>query len=179
MTKRKSPYSGILSQPIEPQRTESLLAPETEEKWQERYRQAIDERMTALLEHYGIDRGSPTTWSTLALVLALEHVPGCKIQQDNHRSGGRPTKWKGTKSWELYADVQVLVEEGHSEMNACRILTRRERYKGHTKENLYARLKETDSKGSLPGFIDKMRSEGAPVDEWLIEHFSMSPKTSD
>jgi hypothetical protein len=165
-------YKGILAKPYRPFIGGLLTPPE---KVAELQAAQLRQQEEALFQHYGIDPMSSTAWRHLALALAEDHVPGFQILPDNAKTYGRPKKWDGSKYWELYADVKSLERKELSALNACEILSKRDRYKGYTKQNLYRRFQDADGKGVWPAFISRFKAEGAPVDDWIIEQYAEKP----
>ena len=145
----KIKYPGILNEPMvfhAPSMAAALLGYEPSkdrETANEKSGEQFFSRVIALFEYYKIDLNKDGAAMLLALALAQDHVPGFKYKDINKRGRGRPGKWKGFKSIELYADVKQLANQGHSDLNACRILAEnpkyRERYEGETAENLHRR----------------------------------------
>lgn len=53
-------------------------------------------RLFLLLDHYKIDRKSPSCWLELSLALATDHVPGFQVAKKPPVKRGRPKKNKNT-----------------------------------------------------------------------------------
>ena len=133
--------------------------------------QELFRRIEALYEHYGVERGQKGADIKLALKLAFDHVPGFQIS-DSQR--GRPAKWKGPRSLELYADVRAVQKRsGLSISAACDWLARNHRrYKGEKGSALNTRFYEVPKNAPLWSDMERYREAGAPMDDILIEHFS-------
>ncbi|MCH8113117.1 MAG: hypothetical protein IH905_14385 [Proteobacteria bacterium] len=117
-TKVKS-YTGILKEPMRlPRKT--VLGPTLEEQNAQSMVAFLD-RVVALFKHYGIDPKKDNAWSDLAVSLARDHVPG--FQYDG-RKPGAPNKRAGDDV-RIYFRVKLLVAEGQSISNACRIIEKR------------------------------------------------------
>jgi hypothetical protein len=170
MTSKK--YKGILAKRYRPFIGGLLASPEQVEEIQAAEQR---QRIEALFQHYGIDQKKSDACARLVLALAQDHVPGFQILPDDAKAYGRPKEWDGSRYWELYADVKSLEKKGLSALSACENLSRRDRYKGYSKENLYRRYQEADEKGYFPYFISKMKSESAPVEDWMIENYAEKP----
>ena len=177
MAKKPKPqYEGILSEPLSLP-VGGFLADQDElnRKFAEEYLK----RIKALYQHYGFELGKPGADFQVVLSLAAAHVKGFSIKG---RSRGRPRKWDHVKFLELYADVRDLERRrGMTRRSACAHLAGQSpRYEGETTKNLYERLAEFKSKESFWWhFIESLKKEGAPVDDWLIEHASSYPKIAD
>lgn len=146
---------------------------------QKLYTKERAEKMDLLLEAYGIAPDDPETWRALAYLLACDYVPGFKHVT---RKRGRPCKWQGRKSVELYADVKSLESEGMSVRSACRVLTTsprfKSRYEGETDKNLRGRYAEALDKMNdfMKHFIKDRKANEAQVDQILIKRFALFEK---
>jgi hypothetical protein len=149
MPQRKIIYPGILNDPMEFQfAPATLLGGEPTSAQQAKCSannfEQFFSRVEALFKHYGVEQSEPMT---LVLKLAEVHVPGFSYTDPSKRGPGQPGKWKVEfKSLKLYADVKWLANQGHSDLDACRILSinekYEERYGDETKENLHRRYLE-------------------------------------
>ena len=96
--KRRAPrYAGALAQPIyvdvdQNDRPEEVLAAR------------VPEKMPLLFKHYRIDPSDEQSWITLALQLALDHVPGLQLAL-RPKAGRKPT-WKRGLDDELVRAVE-------------------------------------------------------------------------
>lgn len=173
MSKRKSLYTGILNEPMELHTArQSFLGgdPGAAEK-AEHVAKNLEQfwaRIEALFKHYGVDMSDPMT---LALELAKNHVLGFSYAERSKRGRGRPGKWTvGFKGLELYADVKWLATQGHSDLNACRILAEnpkyKERYGGESKETLHRRYLEAlkTAEPAVQRVIKVLKEELEPPD---------------
>lgn len=77
-----------------------------------------DERLSLLLDLYGIPADSDDKWRDLALALAQDYVPGFRVEN----SPGARKKWGRRELMRLYSKVGELMATGMSAMEACRIL---------------------------------------------------------
>ncbi len=125
------PYSGQLKEPIA--RTSKLdLTLRGCPDEQERLDREDDMRILAeqfdklspLLDHFGIPETSHLRWFHLAFQLARQHVPGMKIPKEPERRRGPKTKWIGvdTDVALLVAVAQVKKERGLGNADAIRTL---------------------------------------------------------
>jgi hypothetical protein len=171
--KAKPQYEGILSEPLSLP-VAGLLADEDE--LNREYAEEYLKRVKALYQHYGVKLGQPGADRKVALSLAKDHVKGFTIKG---RARGRPRKWDYVKLMELYADVRDLENRrGMTRLSACAHLAGQSpRYEGETTKNLYERLAEFKTKEpTWWRWIENLKAEGEPVDDWLIEHLVSYPK---
>jgi hypothetical protein len=68
-------------------------------------------KLPLLFDHYGI--ADKEDMAALARKLALEHVPGFKVQFPEAKSGGRKRKWYPDRLEALRRTVQSLKDEHH------------------------------------------------------------------
>lgn len=182
MTKpRKPKYSGVLNDPITLPAgglldDEKSLARQRVESGYCQYR----DRVRTLLEYYGLDPKDKRGLEKLALLLAKDHVPGFHVHDaisGRSAGAGRPQQWSSVRYCELYADVLALQRKkpGLSRRGACRILSQRKRYQGLKLESLNQRFKEAldPNRNPFARLILAEKERGAPIDDWLIEYFSV------
>ena len=135
------------------------------------------EKMDILLDAYGIAPDDPDGWYKLAYSLASDYVSGFK-----RAKRGRPGKWKGQMSLELYADGKMLMLEGQTARGACRILASLGRFKirygGESGDNLYRRYQEAPDKMYvfMRHIIEEEKANGIPFDKSTIRHFALREK---
>ena len=187
MVKKK--YTGILNEPMNLHAVSSMATAlqgleltKDDETANEQNMNQLTSRMKSLYEFYGIQQFTPDSELSMVLALASAHVPGFQWKDPLKKKGGRPSKWKGDKSAELYADVKYLESTGLSALSACHHLTTNQkysnRYKGETKKNLYRRYQEAPS--NMVSFLQTMmtieKKKGAPFDKWMIEVYSLCGK---
>jgi hypothetical protein len=135
--KRRAPrYAGALAQPIyvdvdQNDRPEEVLAAR------------VPEKMPLLFKHYRIDPSDEQSWITLALQLALDHVPGLQLAL-RPKAGRKPT-WKRGLDDELVRAVEdVKSRTGKRTGDAIAKLTKERggMWRRYTVENLGARYRE-------------------------------------
>jgi len=166
------PYRGVLVKPM------------TWHSDKERNNEQMFARLDALLEHFQIWKGDPDHMFHLACALAQVYVPGCKWAERGRKGRGKPTKWRGRKSQELYADVRLLLQERPKRtlMDACRILATTARFKarygGDTPANLYRRYQEAPQSAgpiALSPDVPAIRLNQID-DDTVIRRFALNPK---
>jgi len=148
---REFRYKGILLKPIPRGVVPWTVWAETKDQTRTRRAEARFEnefqaRIDALFRHYGIDReegGSP--WKRLAVQLAIGHVPGFRLQEDNVRRRGAPTKWTFARLNTLCHDVETLMSKGLSASGACHNLVKRQEYEGLSGKTLLRRFQDRPS----------------------------------
>src|SRR5262245_31067197 len=104
---RRAKYTGVLAEPMvwqPPLRgnvaglfeksAEELAQLESDQKAQ------WDERVSALFDHYQIDKSSLGRGFALAIALARTHVPGFQIHSKQPKGRGKPAKWRGEQGVE-------------------------------------------------------------------------------
>jgi hypothetical protein len=98
-----------------------------------RWRAEYDQKLPLLLKHFGISRDDPDVWYTLALCLAVAHVPG--FQERAKTKSGR----KRTLTWEeetkLYARFCQLRQAGHSDRNAAGLMAKESKKAGRSESS--------------------------------------------
>jgi hypothetical protein len=100
-------YTGQLSEPIyEPigDILAELMRPEAEKRAREQ--QFL--KIKALFARYRIDETGPNAWRSLAIALALVHVPGMQVIHEFRSRRGRKRSWKAGLGIELVRDVEAL-----------------------------------------------------------------------
>ncbi len=108
MKKSAQQYSGKLAEPLPELTLEEFLGYRVSDET----KGLMHEKMALLLDHFGISKDSDDRWFSLALSLAIRHVPGFRYHSPKKRS--KQAKWRGYRSWELYTDVMQLVQQGQS-----------------------------------------------------------------
>jgi hypothetical protein len=137
-------YTGELAEPIyEPilGLLAELLRPEAERRAKER--QTL--KLKALFDWYQLDASAPNAWRSLALVLALVHVPGMQVVHDSKQRRGRKRSWQAGLGIELVRNVEAVQARGSmTTQDAIRQL-RKDKAKGwhlYTEQNLITRHRE-------------------------------------
>lgn len=180
-------YSGILAKPIVVPRhllVGGLLSTADDDEQRKAdfstwYRNEIVRRLAALFELCGTKLGEPDAWATVAMDLAYKHIPGFQVRSVDHRGKGRPGKWKGDRSVELFADVTALMKRGKSALNACRLLVTMDRfavrYKGEKQKTLYRRYLEARKNfpPAIRRLVDQGEKEGAPWQSWIVRAYAL------
>jgi len=182
MAKKATKYKGVLNEPME------LVWPgffgskeSAEARLASSYREQVAIRMGALTEHFGIKKNDPNALSVLLLRLAQEHVPGFQVKKPFTKKKGRPGKWAGQRSLQLFADVRSLVKNGLNEHSACRVLANnpryRSRYEGITQANLYRRFTENKTNDSIvANLLGQCEGDSSEIENYLIEFFALGGK---
>lgn len=135
-------------------------------------------KMSILLEACGIASDDPDGWYKLAYSLACDYVPGFK----RAKRRGRPGKWQGQKSLDLYADVQLFISEGKTATGACQILASsgrfKKRYGGMKADSLHRRYQEAldNMHGFMRRVIEEEKANGIPFNKSEIRNFSLREK---
>jgi hypothetical protein len=117
----KSPYTGELATPIyEPVPfVGGLGGGKAEAERRTREQQIL--KMEKLFDWYSIGPDEPDAGMSLAVKLALAHVPGMQVLQEPPKRRGRKRSWKDGLGIELVRDVEALrqtekmTDEGHRE----------------------------------------------------------------
>jgi hypothetical protein len=138
--KRKSRYSGALSQPIVlPLGT--LYGPTSPRGAKGILRTRLI-KLLLLLEHYDIKQNDPARWEKLAFVLALDHVPGMKVVEYAPRRGA-PLKPRDISRARKNVRIidEINRERGKGVMDAIHIALRKKLLMG-SKGSLEARYYE-------------------------------------
>jgi hypothetical protein len=142
--KRPAPkYAGALAQPIyvdfgllELHRYPDVAAA-LKEMWQTR----VPEKIHLLFKHYKIDPSDEQSWKTLALQLALDHVPGLQLAFPP-KPPRKPT-WKTGQGDELVRAVEdVKSRTGKRTGDAIAELRKEPKWKKYSAQNLEARYWE-------------------------------------
>jgi hypothetical protein len=153
-TKRKSKkYTGVLATPIkelpEPRNTLMMLA-EGEHRALRKFREEQmshisrekGKRLRALMEHYGIERGTrePADFLLdLVINMGQDFIPGFRIVNEHQRSG-RKTIWGPVQQLNLLDRVaqERRRKKGSTALWACRRLIESDRpYAGYMFDTLY------------------------------------------
>ncbi len=163
-------YKGKLAEPLKRPRVRTILTADPQAEWAEHLEGATEvvEKMGLLLDHYGISRDEPERWHLLCLHLAGDHVPGFQFEKPS--KAGRPKTWLHSgRSLRLYRDVQACVSEGHSALNACRILAKRDPYRNEIPAytTLYRRYQDTKKNHPVIKMAEKMLESG--IDPRLVD----------
>lgn len=140
--KRKSRYSGALSQPIV--RPPGLLYGPSSPTGARLAVRAQLLKLLLLLEHYGIKPGEPDRWFKLAFLLAHDHVPGMRLVENAPRGRGAPLKQLDVLG--ARENVRIIDEIDRERTkgirDAIQIALKRKQLKGPAK-SLEARYYET------------------------------------
>jgi hypothetical protein len=138
--KRKSRYSGALSQPIFlPLGT--LYGPTSPRGAKGILRSRLI-KLLLLLEHYDIKQNDPARWEKLAFLLALDHVSGMEVVEYARRRGAplKPHDLSGARQNVRIID-EINRERGKGVMDAIHIALRKKLLTG-SKGSLEARYYE-------------------------------------
>lgn len=85
------------------------------------------EKLALLMKHYGID--GERAWRSLALRLAIEHVPGFQVFKTKPRRGA-PVIWDCDRLLRLLTTVREVQKRSNlSEKAACRVLATKDEFK--------------------------------------------------
>jgi hypothetical protein len=119
-------------------------------------------KLLILLAKYKIDHTDPEVWMKLALLLAIDHVPGFQIKSLKKKTGD---KWRDGLGEQLVRDVETL-RDRHEKMNATEAVRGLKAsspiWKQYTLQNLQARYDEAKGRRgrinkALSGWIEYMR----------------------
>jgi hypothetical protein len=139
--KRKSRYSGALSQPIV--RPLGLLYGPTSPRGAKGVLRARLIKLLLLLEHYDIKPADPACWLKLAFLLAQDHVPGMKVVENAPRGRGAPRKPLDVS--EARENLRIIdgieLKRGKGVMDAIQTALKRKLLTG-SKDSLEARYYE-------------------------------------
>jgi hypothetical protein len=145
--KRPAPnYTGALAQPIyweEHYKFTGGLGQATQELDVGAISKRLAEKMLLLFEHYKLDPSDEESCLTLAMSLALAHVPG--LQVANRPKPGRKRTWKTGLDDEFgHAVEDVKFRTGKRTEDAIAELQNEPggKWKSYTRENLAARYRE-------------------------------------
>jgi hypothetical protein len=137
-------YTGQLAEPIyEPigGLLAKLMRPTAKERALEQ--QAL--KLQALFAWHGVDSTAPNAWTSLAIALALAHVPGMQVVHEFKRQRGWKKSWKAGLGVELVRDVEAQTAKHPSTtLKAIRALAK-DKTKGwrvYTEQNLLTRHRE-------------------------------------
>jgi hypothetical protein len=81
-----------------------LMRPQAEE----RAREQLVVKFQLLFDWYEIDRDAPNAWTTLAIFLAMDHVPGMKVIHEPKPRRGRKPSWQAGLGKELVREVEAV-----------------------------------------------------------------------
>jgi hypothetical protein len=96
------------------------------ERWLESIHEERLEKLVLLLRHYDVARDDPDRWRRLAFRMALDFVPGMRVEYEIPRQRGRPRKWKGELGKIFYRHIQAINKErGRGVRDAIRTLLKR------------------------------------------------------
>ncbi len=141
---KKSKYKGSLARPIKikPPKPISFLSTEEEREALEKkqkadtynssFRNASEAiiKFGELFKHYKIDSNDPDRWFSLSLALAMEHVPGFRLEIEGKK--GRKEEWDMVKLLILYKDVEYkrwelkLKNATYTDSAICEILIKKQ-----------------------------------------------------
>jgi hypothetical protein len=148
--KRPGPkFSGPLAEPIYERFGSGVLAmPDDDERWKARILGKLEGKLELLLEHYRIDGQDDDRWWMLSLQLALDFVPGMRIETSPPARRGRKPTWRAGGAHELFRAVQdLIVEKQCTEKEAIRQIRATDpRWRQKTPQNLGARYREAKLK---------------------------------
>jgi hypothetical protein len=139
--KRKSRYSGALSQPIV--QPLGLLYGPTSPRGAKGILRARLIKLFLLLEQYFIKPDDPACWLKLAFLLAQDHVPGMRVVENASRGRGAPLKPRDVSGALENVRIidQINHERGKGVRDAIRIALKRNQLEGSAK-SLEARFYE-------------------------------------
>jgi hypothetical protein len=135
-------YTGQLSEAIyEP--IGGLLAELFRSEAEKRAREQQFLKLKALFAWYEIDPTGPNAWRSLAIALALVHVPGMTVVHDYRRRRGRKQLWKAGLGIELVRAVEALqAKKPLTTQDAIRALIKTKDWRRHTEQSLLARHRD-------------------------------------
>ena len=117
-------------------------------------------KLFMLLDHYEVDQKSENKWYELALQLALNHVPGFRLEI---KPVAKMTKWNPVSYAKLYFDVEGLLSSQRgkalSQTAACNILLKREPWNNflnktaHEQSNPAKTLQQAYMRSKSSGFV--------------------------
>lgn len=183
--KRKAPasigrYLGPLSEPIyEP--IVGLLAEIMRPAAEKRARQQQFLKLKALFVFYKIDETGPNAWRSLAIALALVHVPGMQIIHDLKKRRGRKRSWKAGLGIELVRDVEaVRAKRSINTEEAIRALMKDKAKAWHvySEENLITRHREA-RRAEQKRRIMAEQLLASPTSQVMGGLFGISPEKTD
>jgi hypothetical protein len=124
MARKKPSYKGKLAEPLYADdyfQPSGLLADHDEvaRRGEENLSKEFNHRIDLLFDHWDIDRAD---WKSLAITLAIAHVPGFRREPQRKRTGPAQI-WDSTTYTELLATVERLKQEKKcNDSEACRII---------------------------------------------------------
>ncbi len=190
MASKRRRYSGELATPIVHPASLTFEGAVTDErvrkfwrKWKRHQREAeqqvtqkLLQKMSLLMEYYGISDGNDTT--ALAVALAFEHVPGFKVVPESRPKKGRKKDWHGGKLQALYDAVQsARKQHNYNDRQALKFISSSNlllgrtwgpppNYKGSNKqwvETLESRLQDAKRHiayiDALPALLEKIGAD--------------------
>ncbi len=148
-TKVKS-YTGILNEPMRlPRKT---LVGRTLEEQNAQTIEALQHRVAALFNHYGIDPKTDNAWMSLAVALAHNHVPG--FQYGGTKPGAPYTRAGDDVT--IYFEVNRRVAKGKSINNACHIIEKGGVVKDLKANSIRQRYYDYRKEGKLGWHLDRI-----------------------
>lgn len=134
MVKKNTDYPPELSQPI----FVSFLAALSSagNLREELIYEARKAKFQLLLKHYKIDLSDPDAFLYLAFDLACKHIKGFEVTRTPPRGVGRPKIKTPMEMIELYGEIQLLIDKGHSLSRACELLAKRKTSKWYGRNPL-------------------------------------------
>lgn len=168
--KQKAKYSGDLERPLTRFRAvDGLFAlgsgkttAQLEEDARQAEREELIRRFQLLFSHYSIERteNAALDFATLAMVLAMEHVPGLQIIEGPPAKKGRPKLWDVNRYMELIPSIELIKKERLcGDREACKIYMQRSGIPAPKPQEINA----------LNARLSDARS---PKKNWLIAHLS-------
>ena len=117
-------YKGKLAEPL-------TRRDEPSEEERDEFNRTAHERMDLLLDHYGIDRSDPERWHSLAILLAVNHVPCFLKTRSGTPASHRPRSWTEEVLRDLWLRVERKLDsrECDSPLQACERLASEEPFK--------------------------------------------------
>jgi len=165
--------------------TGAMTMDQLEQEAREAECQELIRRFGLLFEHYGIKRSSDAglDFATLAMVLAIEHVPGMRVIDQPPPKQGRPKVWNVATYMELLASIEQIKQERRcGDREACKIHLQRTTTKNPTSaavSALNARLTDARSgkKNWLYAHLVKQYGENRDaMIASIIEHYGADRK---
>lgn len=134
-------YTGELAQPIYEPKSIGVAGRAREAEMSASIRQA--RKLGRLMHWYRIDPDSEDSWYSLALALAIEHVPGLRVIYAIRPKHGRKRSWKAGLGDELIRDVDTLQKKLKIKMSAaCLLLSKDDKWRQYSEQNLVTRHRE-------------------------------------
>ena len=138
--------SGPLAEPIYAARPDA--ATEDDEVWRSRISGRLLGKMDLLFEHYKIDPADSDCWLMLSFHLAIDFVPGMRLEPGLPPRKGRKRTWKAGLGDELLAAVDLTSKERCSNVReTIRYLARHDKkWKVYSPQSLEVRHREATSR---------------------------------